>query len=109
MGAFHYLPSRTLTSVYEAYMLVPSPSSWRYRRVIRRPPLSRNQPARPWCSTFQLFREKRLSPRRASAAGGSLLPLSPRRTQVRLKPLLYQVSAIARVASAPAEASPAQE
>ena len=36
--------------------------------------------------------EKRLSPRRASTAGGSLLPLSPRRTPVRLKPLLYQVS-----------------
>ena len=36
--------------------------------------------------------EKRLSPRRGSAAGGSLLPLSPRRTQVRLIPLLYQVS-----------------
>jgi hypothetical protein len=36
--------------------------------------------------------EKRLSPRRASAAGGSLLPLSPRRTQVRLRPLLNQVS-----------------
>jgi len=36
--------------------------------------------------------EKRLSPRRASAADGSLLPLSPRRTQVRLRPLLNQVS-----------------
>jgi hypothetical protein len=34
--------------------------------------------------------EKRLSPRRAPKR--SLLPLSPRRTQVRLKPLLYQVS-----------------
>jgi len=32
------------------------------------------------------FREKRLSPRRAPRR--SLLPLSPRRTQVRLKPLL---------------------
>jgi hypothetical protein len=32
--------------------------------------------------------EKRLSPRRASAAGGSLLSLFPRRTQVRLTSLL---------------------
>ena len=38
------------------------------------------------------LREKRLSPRRASAVGGSLLPLSPRRTQVRLRPLLLLVS-----------------
>jgi len=43
-------------------------------------------------SHLSVIREKRLSPRRASAAGGSLLPLSPRRTQVRLTPLLYQVS-----------------
>jgi hypothetical protein len=35
-------------------------------------------------SSVSNFREKILSPRRASAAGGSLLPLSPRRTQVRL-------------------------
>ena len=34
------------------------------------------------------LREKRLSPRRASAAGGSLLHLSPRRTRVCLIPLL---------------------
>jgi hypothetical protein len=35
------------------------------------------------------LREKRLSPRRAP--GRSLLPLSPKRTQVRLKSLLYLV------------------
>jgi len=37
-------------------------------------------------------RRKDFLPARASAAGGSLLPLSPRRTQARLRPLLYQVS-----------------
>jgi hypothetical protein len=37
-----------------------------------------------WKSRY--IREKRLSPRRAPKR--SLLPLSPRRTQVRLKPLL---------------------
>ena len=35
------------------------------------------------------YREKRLSPRQAP--GRSLLPLSPKRTQVRLKSLLYLV------------------
>ena len=35
------------------------------------------------------YREKRLSPRQAP--GRSLLPLSPKRTQVRLKSLLYIV------------------
>src|ERR1700693_2129273 len=35
------------------------------------------------------IREKRLSPRRAPSR--SLLPLSPKRTQVRLKSLLYRV------------------
>src|ERR1700756_2933655 len=41
-------------------------------------------------SPNRVLREKRLSPRRAPKR--SLLPLSPRRTQVRLIPLLYQVS-----------------
>ena len=39
-----------------------------------------------------IFEEEKTFSRRASAAGGSLLPLSPGRTQVRLRPLLYQVS-----------------
>ena len=45
-----------------------------------------------WELLFEIsiqFREKRLSPRRAP--GRSLLPLSPKRTQVRLKSLLYLV------------------
>jgi hypothetical protein len=40
-------------------------------------------------STYESFREKRLSPRRAPRR--SLLPLSPKRTQVRLKSLLWRV------------------
>ena len=52
--------------------------------------------------------EKGLSPRRAQKR--SLLPLSPRRTQVRPRPLPVSMClAIARCTSAPAEASPAQE
>jgi hypothetical protein len=52
------------------------------------------QPVRhfPTLRSHDFCREKRLSPLRASAAGGSLLPPSPTRTQVRLSPLLYQVS-----------------
>src|SRR5271165_3597484 len=41
------------------------------------------------CEISIQIREKRLSPRRAP--GRSLLPLSPKRTQVRLKSLLYLV------------------
>jgi len=43
----------------------------------------------PFLLLFRPFREKRLSPRRASKQ--ALLPHSPKRTQVRLKPLLSSV------------------